>query len=131
MFFREQGGDENWQAHRVDIETGDIRALTPGPGVQSYVQQVSARFPGELLISHNERDKRYFDVYRVNVATGEARWCTQNDSFAEMFTDPQFRVRCGMRCRADGGGCRQRGRRWERARCSAASRRTRCLRPPR
>ena len=25
VFFREQGGDENWQAHRVDLETGDIR----------------------------------------------------------------------------------------------------------
>src|SRR5262245_1383779 len=28
-FFREQGGDENWQAHRVDVATGDILALTP------------------------------------------------------------------------------------------------------
>ena len=60
VFFREQGGDENWQAHRIDIVTGDIRALTPGPGVKSYVQQVSARFPGELLISHNQRDKTLF-----------------------------------------------------------------------
>ena len=57
---------------RVDIETGDIRALTPGPGVRSYVQQVSARFPGELLLSHNQRDKAYFDIYRVNVATGDS-----------------------------------------------------------
>ncbi|MEA2800873.1 MAG: hypothetical protein QOE49_968, partial [Rhodospirillaceae bacterium] len=73
VFFREQGGDENWQAHRIDIATGDIRALTPGPGVKSYVQQVSARFPGEMLISHNQRDKRYFDVHRVNVATGESK----------------------------------------------------------
>src|SRR5262245_61664168 len=27
VFFREQGGDENWQAHRVDVATGDILAL--------------------------------------------------------------------------------------------------------
>src|SRR5262245_21073108 len=32
VFFREQGGDENWQAHRVDATTGDILALTPAPG---------------------------------------------------------------------------------------------------
>src|SRR4029077_13925961 len=25
VFFREQGGDENWQAHRVDVASGDIR----------------------------------------------------------------------------------------------------------
>ena len=45
VFFREEGGDENWQAHRVDVETGEVLALTPGPGVKSYVQQVSQHFP--------------------------------------------------------------------------------------
>src|SRR5579871_3887542 len=29
VFFREQGGDENWQAQRIDVETGEILALTP------------------------------------------------------------------------------------------------------
>src|SRR5207244_9573812 len=46
-FFRDQGGDENWQAHRVDVDTGDILALTPGPGVKSYIQQTSRHFPDE------------------------------------------------------------------------------------
>ncbi len=103
VFFREQGGDENWQAHRIDVETGDIKSLTPGPGVRSFVQQTSARFPGELLISHNQRDKRYFDVYRVRVATGESLPIYQNNGFAEIFTDPAFQVRYGMKVRQDGG----------------------------
>jgi dipeptidyl aminopeptidase/acylaminoacyl peptidase len=103
VFFREQGGDENWQAHRIDITTGDVRALTPGPGVRSYVQQISARFPGEMLIAHNERDRRYSDIYRVNVATGESTLLQKNDSFAWMFSDPHFRVPWGIRYRADGG----------------------------
>ncbi len=103
VFFREQGGDENWQAHRIDIVTGDIRALTPGPGVKSYVQQVSARFPGELLISHNQRDKAHFDIYRVNVATGESTLLLRDDDFSWVFTDPDFRALWGVRYRADGG----------------------------
>lgn len=103
VFFRERGGDENWQAHSVDIETGQIRALTPGPGVRSYVQQVSARFPGEMLIAHNQRDKRQFDIYRVSAATGRSTLLFRNDSFAWVFTDPQFRVRWGGRYRDDGG----------------------------
>jgi hypothetical protein len=32
VFFREAAGDENWRAWRVDLETGDLRVLTPGPG---------------------------------------------------------------------------------------------------
>jgi hypothetical protein len=103
VFFREQGGDENWQAHRIDVESGDVRALTPGPGVRSYLQQHSARFPGELLISHNGRDRRFYDIYRVDIATGESKLLQQNDGFAWLFTDPQFRVRYGIRYRADGG----------------------------
>jgi dipeptidyl aminopeptidase/acylaminoacyl peptidase len=103
VFFREQGGDENWQAHRIDITTGDIRALTPGPGVRSFTQQISARFPGEMLISHNQRDKRYYDIFRVNVATGESVLLQRNDEFAWLFSDPQFRVKWGIRYRPDGG----------------------------
>jgi dipeptidyl aminopeptidase/acylaminoacyl peptidase len=103
VFFREQGGDENWQAHRIDIQTGEIKPLTPGSGVQAYVQQTSPHFPGELLISHNQRDRRYFDIYRIKVATGESVPLFLNSGFAEVFTDPQFQVRYGTRFRADGG----------------------------
>jgi dipeptidyl aminopeptidase/acylaminoacyl peptidase len=98
VYFREQGGDENWQAHRVDLTTGDIRALTPGPGVKSYVQEVSRHFPQELLIAHNERDKRFFDVYRVNVVTGTSDRIETNDAgFFSYFSDAQLRVRFGAR----------------------------------
>jgi hypothetical protein len=103
VFFREQGGDENWQAHSVDVETGAIRALTPGPGVRAYVQQVSARFPGELLIAHNQRDKAQYDIHRVKVATGESELVFRNDQFAWNFTDPHFRLLYGARYRSDGG----------------------------
>ena len=102
-FTREQGGDENWQMHRVDVETGDVIALTPGPGVRSYLQQLSVHFPDELLVSHNQRDKRYFDVYRVNALTGESTLLEANDRFRSIFTDPQFKVRFGQLSTDDGG----------------------------
>jgi len=97
VFFRDQGGDENWQAHRVDLDTGEILALSPAPGVKAYVQQTSHRFPDELLIAHNQRDPRYSDIFRVNVVTGQATLLETNDHFVSMFTDPQFRVRYGIR----------------------------------
>ena len=103
VFFREHGGDENWQAHRVDVETGEILALTPAPGVKSYIQQVSRRFPDELLIAHNQRDARFFDVFRVHVVTGASTLLETNDRFASWFTDPRFRVRFGVRFADDGG----------------------------
>jgi dipeptidyl aminopeptidase/acylaminoacyl peptidase len=102
VFFRETAGDENWRAWRADLQTGDVRVLTPGPGVTCYIQQISRHFPGELLIAHNARDKRYFDVYRVNVATGESTLVQQNEGFTGHFTDQQFRVRFAVRHTEDG-----------------------------
>ena len=97
VFFREQAGDENWRAWRVDLRTAEIRPLTPGPGVRCYVQQSSRHFPSELLIAHNERDKRYFDIYRIDIATGESTLLQANEGFTSHFTDQQFRVRYAVR----------------------------------
>jgi hypothetical protein len=101
--FRDQAGDENWQPHRVDVESDEVRALTPGPGVYSRMHQISAQFTGEALIAQNGRDRQHHDIYRVNVATGESVLHFQNDNFAWTFTNPQFRVMFGARYRADGG----------------------------
>jgi dipeptidyl aminopeptidase/acylaminoacyl peptidase len=102
VFFREAAGDENWRAWRVDLQTGDVRPLTPGPGVRCYIQQISPRFPSELLIGHNARDKRHFDVYRVNVATGDSTLLQRNEGFTGYFTDQKFQVRFTRRDTGDG-----------------------------
>src|SRR5919204_1705365 len=103
VYFREHGGDENWQAFRVDLEGGDILALTPGPGVRAYVQQTSRHFPGEMLLAHNQKDARFFELYRVDVATGRSALVQANDRFRSFVTDRQFRVRLGAAQTDDGG----------------------------
>jgi dipeptidyl aminopeptidase/acylaminoacyl peptidase len=103
LFFRDQAGDENWCTWAIDLESGDLRALTPQAGVTCGVQQLSRDFPSELLIKHNGRDKRHFDLYRVNVATGESSLIERNEKgFAGYFTDQQFRVLFATRVREDG-----------------------------
>jgi dipeptidyl aminopeptidase/acylaminoacyl peptidase len=71
--------------------------------VKSYLHQQSHHFPDELLIAHNERDKHFFDIYRVNVATGQSTLLQANNGFVGFFTDPQFRVRFAVKSAADGG----------------------------
>jgi dipeptidyl aminopeptidase/acylaminoacyl peptidase len=102
VFFRDQDGDENWRAWRLDLETADVRPLTPGPGVTCFIQQSSRHFPSELLIAHNERDKRYFDIYRVDVASGESTLVQANEGFEGYFTDQQLLVRYAVRRAEDG-----------------------------
>jgi dipeptidyl aminopeptidase/acylaminoacyl peptidase len=103
LFFRDQAGDENWCAFAIDLHSGDVRALTPRTGVTCGVQQLSREFPSELLIRHNGRDKRHFDLYRVNVATGESKLIETNEAgFTGYFTDQRFRVLFAVRFTEDG-----------------------------
>jgi len=77
VFFRETAGDENWRAWRVDLETGDVRPLTPRPGVTCYIQQHSRHFPSELLIAHNARGTSVTSTFTVStLRLGKARWCS-------------------------------------------------------
>src|SRR5581483_6374756 len=93
VFFRDRDGDENYRAFSVDIESQAATPLTPEGGVKSFLQEISHKFPREMLIRHNQRDKRYFDVFRVNVVTGESRLAFENPDFYELFSDSDLQLR--------------------------------------
>jgi len=102
VFFEERDGDENWRASSADIENGIMVPLTPPRGVRAWVQEVSRRFPREMLFSHNERDKQYFDLVRVDVVTGQSTLAYENHQFAWCVTDSAFQLRLAARYRKDG-----------------------------
>ena len=102
MFFQEHDGDENCRASSVDIESGAILLLTPERGVKALLQEQDRKFPAEVLIRHNQRDKRFFDLFRVNVATGASELVFENDEYVGLVTDSTFRLRLGVRFAADG-----------------------------
>jgi dienelactone hydrolase len=102
VFFQERDGDENWRASSVDIISGAIVALTPERGVKSYWQESDRKFPEQMLIKHNARDKRYFDLFRIDVVTGNSELLFENNEFAWYVTDSDFQLRLGIRFAADG-----------------------------
>lgn len=103
IYFRQHDGDENWQVHCVDLETGECRPLAPGSGIRSFVQQISWHFPTEILVAHNARDRQLFDLYRVDVLTGNSALVEQNDGFTGFITDVRFNIRLATRMLDDGG----------------------------
>jgi hypothetical protein len=78
IFARETDGDENWQIHAVNIESGSVRNLTPYKGVRSLLFHLAPDHPEELWIAMNLRNRRFFDVYRVHLKTGETRMVHRN-----------------------------------------------------
>jgi dipeptidyl aminopeptidase/acylaminoacyl peptidase len=102
VIFQDHDGDENWRASSVDIETGETVLLTPESGVKSFLQELDPRFPEEVLLRHNERDKRFFDLYRINLVTGKGDRVYENSDYVGLITDSHFRLRLGIRFAADG-----------------------------
>jgi dipeptidyl aminopeptidase/acylaminoacyl peptidase len=102
VFFRERDGDENWRASSVDIANGAIVPLTPEHGVKSFLQEVDRKFPEDMLLRHNQRDKRRFDLFRINVVTGASELKFENTEYADLFTDSEFQLRLASRLRPDG-----------------------------
>jgi dipeptidyl aminopeptidase/acylaminoacyl peptidase len=102
VFFEERDGDENWRASSVDVRDGAVVPLTPARGVRSWTQQVSHRLPNEMLFAHNERDNRWFDLYRINIVTGRSDMVYENHRFTGFATDSALRLRLGSRQLEDG-----------------------------
>lgn len=102
LYSQDQGGDENFQVFAAELESGSSRALT-AKGSRASVAGVSPRHPGEILISVNDRDPRFFDLKRVQLADGQARRLIENDRFSGFVTDDDFKLRFASRQTEDGG----------------------------
>jgi dipeptidyl aminopeptidase/acylaminoacyl peptidase len=101
VFFRDNDGDENYRAFSVDLQTGKVVALTP-EGAKSFVQETDAKFPEEALFRHNQRDKRFFDLFRTNVVTGTSELVYENSEYVWLVTDSDFKLRLAAKYAADG-----------------------------
>jgi len=102
VFFQERDGDENWRASSVDLESGEIVPLTPEHGVRSFIQETDRRFPEEMLLRHNQRDRSRFDLFRTNVVTGRSELVYENRDYVGLVTDSRFQLRLAFRFDADG-----------------------------
>lgn len=79
LFARDFGGDENFHVFRVSVDGTGEKDLTPFPGTKtSITDDLESINPQEILISMNKRDKKVFDVYRLNIKTGDMTMIAEN-----------------------------------------------------
>ncbi len=78
VYVQDTGGDENYRAYAVNIDGSNPKDLTPFEKVQTWLIDELKNDPGHMLISLNKRNKRIFDVYRININTGEMKMVAKN-----------------------------------------------------
>jgi dipeptidyl aminopeptidase/acylaminoacyl peptidase len=103
VYIQDQGGDENWHVYAVDVANRTTKDLTPFPGVRAAPAARSPKVRGEILVTMNKRDKRYPDLFRVDLASGELKIVAENPGFSYFVTDDTFTPRLAWKSTPEGG----------------------------
>jgi len=94
FYLQDLNGDENFHVYSVDLKTKTVRDLTPYQGVQANNIMLEKKFPNQMLVGLNLRDRRVFDMYRVDLASGAIVLDTENPGdVLGWITDPEFQIR--------------------------------------
>jgi len=97
LYQQDVAGDENWHVYSVDVATKVVRDLTPFQGIRAQNLMVDRHRPNEMLVGLNLRDRKVFDMYRVDLSTGAVVPDTQNPGdVVGWFTDTDFQIRAAF-----------------------------------
>lgn len=103
-FSQDQGGDENFRVYSAAVETGEVVNLTPiKDGARATIQAVSRARPNHLVVGINERNPQIFDLYLVDVTSGERELLIENPGYAGWVIDSTLTPRFGLKTGPDGG----------------------------
>src|SRR5215208_1322540 len=78
VYIQDTGGDENYRLYAVGIDGSNPKDLTPFEKVRAQIIDRLEQNENEILVSLNKREPRVFDVYRINVNTGEMQMIAEN-----------------------------------------------------
>lgn len=97
LYVKDFGGDENFHVVAVDVNAGKVTDLTPHTGARASIVDPLVDDAQHVLVQHNARDKRAFDVYRVNVKTGAETLVARNPgNYVSWGTDHRGRLRLAV-----------------------------------
>ncbi|MDP2362592.1 MAG: S9 family peptidase, partial [Ignavibacteria bacterium] len=78
IYVQDSKGDENFRLFAVDRDAKNQKDLTPFDKVRASIVDDLEDIPDAMLIQMNKENPQVFDVYRINVNTGEMTVVGQN-----------------------------------------------------
>ena len=78
IYAQDTKGDENFRLFAVDRDGKNQKDLTPFDKVRAGIVDALEDIPNEMLIQMNKENPQVFDVYRVDVNTGDMTVVGQN-----------------------------------------------------
>jgi len=78
LYVKDKGGDENFHIYSTTFNGSKEKDLTPYPNVTVGILSGLQGVKDEILIMMNKEDATVFDVYKLNVKTGETTHVAKN-----------------------------------------------------
>ena len=104
MYRQDTGGTENFLLYGVALSDRQTLAYTPFAKTQVNVIRVSPQVRDAVLIGLNNRDPRWHDTYRLDVATGELTLVWQNPGgYSRVVADRELNLVLAQRVLPGGG----------------------------
>lgn len=97
IYIQDKGGDENFHLYAINIDGSNPKDLTPFEKVTVQVVDDLKENETEMIIAMNKRNPQVFDVYRINVATGEMEMIAENPgNITGWLTDHEGKLRIAV-----------------------------------
>ena len=94
LYLKDKGGDENFHVYSSTFNGNKEVDLTPYDKVSVQLVSDLSGVKDEVLISMNKEDATVFDVYKLNVKTGETKLIAKNPgNIMEWVADRQGKIR--------------------------------------
>ena len=103
LFVNDKGGDENFKIYGVDVVTARQTTLTPFDKARAEFVMVGHTVKDRILVSVNNRNPEWNDVYSLELATGKLTLVKQNDGYDSFIADEQLNLRIAIKPTKDGG----------------------------
>jgi dipeptidyl aminopeptidase/acylaminoacyl peptidase len=104
LYRQDTGGTENFLLYGVALSDRQTVAYTPFAKTQVNVIRVSPQVRDAVLIGLNNRDPRWHDTYRLDVATGELTLVWQNPGgYSRVVADRELNLVLAQRVLPGGG----------------------------
>ncbi|NIO08601.1 MAG: S9 family peptidase, partial [Deltaproteobacteria bacterium] len=104
MYLQDVGGNENFRLYGVNLETDEVKDLTPFENVRVMIVDRNKHYPNELLIAMNKENVQVHDVYHLDLTSGELELVARNPgNIVGWATDADFKVRGALAATPEGG----------------------------
>lgn len=97
VYLKDNNGDENFRLFAVDIDGKNLKEIAGFEGVTVRIVDELINDNDHILISMNKRNKQIFDVYKLNIYTGDMEIAAENlGKIMQWLTDNNGEIRVGI-----------------------------------